>query len=90
MMGRMNKHINRLSMRDMLGVERKEHGLAKTPTMQQARSNEMQEHKLKSKPSAAKMQQAEALEHGTSGGPLSVKGTAEGRKAATSIYKGKK
>lgn len=90
MMGRMNKHINSLSMRDLLGIEQTEHGLAKRPTMQQAEINEMKEHHLKGKPSAAKVRRAEAIEHGAGMGPLVVKGSASARSAATKVYKNAK
>jgi hypothetical protein len=89
MMGRMNKHINRLSMRDLLGVERKEHGLKEPQTMAQQRQMEKKEHNLKGTPSTAKVMAAESAEHYPGMGGISVKGTAASRQKATAIYKGK-
>jgi hypothetical protein len=89
MMGRMNKHINHLSMRDLLGVERKEHGLKKPQTVAQQQSMEMQEHGLKNKPSVAKMKAAELAEHYPGLGKMTVKGTDASRAKGTAIYKGK-
>ena len=89
MMGNMNKHINRLSMRDMLGVERKEHGLKQPQTMAQQRQMEKKEHNLKGTPSTAKVMAAEQAEHFVGMGSISSKGTPESRAKATAIYKGK-
>jgi hypothetical protein len=88
MMGRMNKHINALSMRDLLGIERREHGLRKIPTKAQQAQMEMQEHGLKQKPTPAKMMQAEAAEHYPGMGSISIKGTQQSRAKASAIYKG--
>jgi len=89
MMGRMNKHINSLSMRDLLGIERKEHGLKKPQTMAQQQQMEMQEHKLKGKPSVAKVMAAEQAEHFVGMGKISVKGTPMSRAKASAIYQGR-
>ena len=77
-------------MRDLLGIEQKEHGLSKRPTMGQVQASEMKEHNLKGKPSAAKVRQAEAMEHGAGMGPLVVKGSTSARQAATRVYKNAK
>jgi hypothetical protein len=87
MMGRMNKHINSLSMRNLLQIEQQEHGLKKTPTMKQAEINEMKEHGLKGVPSAAKVRAAEAIEHGSTLGKLVIKGNQQARAKASEAYR---
>jgi len=88
MMGNMNKHINRLSMRDLLGVERKEHGLKEPQTMAQQQQMEKKEHNLKGTPTRAKVMAAESAEHYVGMGSISSKGTPASRAKATAIYKG--
>lgn len=88
MMGRMNKHINSLSMRDLLGIERKEHGLKEPQSMAQQQQMEMKEHNLKGTPSAAKVMAAESAEHYVGMGSISAKGSPSSRAKATAIYKG--
>jgi hypothetical protein len=87
-MGRMNKHINSLSMRDLLGIERKEHGLKEPQSMAQQQQMEMKEHRLKGKPSVAKVMAAETAEHYPGMGGISIKGTNASRTKATAMYKG--
>jgi hypothetical protein len=89
-MGRMNKRMNSLSHRGFLITEQAEHGLGKTPTMEEARRNEMKEHGLKGIPTEQKIFQAEAIEHGSSMGPIVVKGTRTQRQQATQAYKNAK
>lgn len=89
MMGRMNKHINHLSMRDLLGIERKEHGLKKPATMAQQERMEQKEHGLSKKPSPAQMMAAEQAEHYVGMGKISVKGTPASCAKASAIYQGK-
>ena len=89
MMGRMNKHINSLSMRDLLGIERKEHGIKEPQSMAQQQQMEMKEHRLKGKPSVAKVMAAETAEHYPGMSGISIKGTSASRAKATAMYKGK-
>jgi hypothetical protein len=86
MMGRMNKHMNRLSMRDLLNVERKEgHKSVSTKNLP---SMEMKEHGLKGKPSISKIQRAEAIEHKGKQGLVSKPGKSQ-HMAATKAYRGR-
>jgi len=63
MLSQMNKHINHLSMRKLMGIEQKEHGLKKTPTPAAQARREMKEHGLKQKPSLGEMIKMEEKEH---------------------------
>jgi hypothetical protein len=63
MMGRMNKHINSLSMRTLMKVEKKEHGMKNMPTKKGLPAMEMKEHGLKSRPSMSQIMQMERKEH---------------------------
>ena len=74
MMGRMNKHINTLSMRGLLGIERKEHGLKTKPNVAQLKKMEMKEHGLKSAPSKATIMKMETKEHVKNGNIVIGKG----------------
>lgn len=86
MMGRMNKHINRLSLRDLLNVERKEgHGKV---TAKNLPAKEMQEHGLKGKPSIAKIERAEAIEHRGKNG-LVNRPSKKQHMMATKAYRGR-
>lgn len=85
-MGRMNKHINRLSMRDLLNVERKEGH--KGVTAKSLPAKEMKEHNLKGAPSMAKIQRAEALEHQGKNGLVS-RPSKKQHMAATKAYRGR-
>ena len=62
-MGRMNKHINTLSMRNLLGIEKKEHGMKTKPTESQLKKMEMKEHGMKTAPSKASIMKMEKKEH---------------------------
>jgi pantothenate synthetase len=61
----MNKNINhpRFFMRDLQNVERKEHGMAKTPTKAQLPAMEMKEHGIKKKPTMSEIMKIERKEH---------------------------
>lgn len=86
MMGRMNKHINHLSMRDLLRVERKEgHGKVSAKNLPLM---EMKEHHLKGKPSMSKIQRAEAIEHKGANG-LVAKPSKKQHMVATKAYRGR-
>jgi len=61
--GQMNKHINHLSMRKLLGIEQKEHGMKSKPTAKDMPGMEQKEHGLKSKPPMNKIMQMENKEH---------------------------
>lgn len=74
MMGRMNKHINSLSFRTLLGVEKKEHGLKSKPTMKDLPKMEMKEHGLKSPPSKSQIMKMERKEHLQNGNIVIKKG----------------
>ena len=89
MMGRMNKRLNSLSHRGLLVTEQAEHGLAQTPTMEEAQRLEMKEHGLKSTPSAQKLFNAEMAEHQNGMGPIVIKGSQKQRQEANEIYRGK-
>lgn len=98
MMGRMNKHINALESRDLLAIEKQEHGLKRTPTVGQLLRMEMQEHQLKKQPTLAQVKRAEAKEHAEDDkneyepehngmDDLVIEGTSRNRRAATREYK---
>lgn len=98
MMGRMNKHINLLESRDLLALEKQEHGLKRAPTIGQLLRMEMTEHNLKKQPTLAQVKKAEAKEHAEddkneyevedeSMGDLVVEGTSRNRRAADRIYR---
>jgi len=59
----MNKHVNHLSMRKLLGIEQKEHGMSKRPTTANLAEMERKEHGLKNKPSLSQINKMEAKEH---------------------------
>ena len=59
----MNKHLNHLSMRKLLGIEQKEHGLKSRPTGKSLAEMEQREHQLKSKPSQSQIMRMEQKEH---------------------------
>jgi hypothetical protein len=61
----MNKHLfhNRLYMRDIPGMERKEHGLKKNPTRAELLTMEQKEHQLKRKPTMSELLKMERAEH---------------------------
>lgn len=61
----MNKVIfkNRLFLRDIPEMERKEHGLGKKPTQAQLRTMEQKEHQLKKKPTMSEILKMERKEH---------------------------
>ncbi len=61
----MNKNINhaQLFMRDLPDIERREHGLKKTPTKAQMQQMEKKEHGLKRTPSMAEIMKIEMKEH---------------------------
>ena len=59
----MNKHINHLSMRKLMGIEQKEHDMKKKPTSASLPAMEQKEHGLKSKPSMGQIQRMEQKEH---------------------------
>jgi hypothetical protein len=60
-----NKNINRRQffMRDLLNVERKEHGMSTKPTKSKLATMEMKEHKLSRKPSMSQIMKMERAEH---------------------------
>lgn len=63
----MNKHVNHLSMRKLLGIEKVEHGLAKKPSEGSLSKMEQKEHGLKKAPSKSQILAMETKEHGVSG-----------------------
>jgi hypothetical protein len=89
MLNQMNKHINHLSMAKLMGIEQKEHGLAKAPTKEQFRINEMREHKLGGVPSLRVAMEAEASEHAGPEGQIVIRGSGRQRSAAQKIYQGR-
>ncbi len=72
----MNKVIfkNRLFLRDIPEMERKEHGMGKKPTEAQLRTMEMKEHQLKSKPTMSEILKMERKEHERGGKLIIGKG----------------
>jgi len=97
-MGRMNKHINALESRDLLAIEKQEHGLKRAPTVGQLLRMEMEEHKLKKQPTLAQVKRAEAKEHAEDDDneyeskyndveDIVIEGTSRNRRAATREYK---
>lgn len=77
--GQMNKHINHLSMRKLLGIEQKEHGMKNKPSSKNLPGMEQKEHGLKNKPSMKQIQRMEEKEHIKDGNIIIGKG-AEGKK----------
>jgi hypothetical protein len=63
MLNHMNKHINRLSLDTVLGIEKVEHGLSKKPTKNELLLMEAAEHKLKRKPTLRELMKIETKEH---------------------------
>ena len=59
----MNKHVNHLSMKKLLGIKAKEHGFKKPKTPAQQAKIEMKEHQLKKVPSMGEMILMEEKEH---------------------------
>ena len=61
----MNKNINhpQFFMRDLLNVERKEHGMSTKPTKSKLATMEMKEHKLSRRPSMSQIMKMERAEH---------------------------
>ena len=82
----MNKHINALSMRDLLRVERKEGH--KKVSAKSLPAMEMKEHNLKGKPSMSKIRRAEAIEHKGSNG-LIAQPSKKQHMVATKAYRGR-
>ena len=78
--GQMNKHINHLSMRKLIGIEQKEHGLKQKPGVKDLRSMEQKEHGLKNKPSMKQIQRMEQKEHVKDGNIIIGKGYEKGKK----------
>jgi len=63
MINHMNKHINRLSLDTVLGIEQSEHGLKNKPRVSELQSIEMGEHGLSKKPTLRQMLKIETKEH---------------------------
>jgi hypothetical protein len=61
----MNKNINHAQTftRDLPDIERREHGMKKTPTKAQMKKMEMKEHGLKRAPSMSQIMMMERKEH---------------------------
>lgn len=78
--GQMNKHINHLSMRKLMGIEQKEHGTKNKPTAKNLPAMEQKEHGLKSKPSMKQIQRMEEREHIKNGDIVIGRGAEKGRK----------
>lgn len=98
MMGRMNKRINALETRDLLAIEKQQHGLKRSPTVGQLLRMEMEEHKLKNKPTLAQAKRAEAKEHAEDDEneyeskyndveDIVIEGSSRNRRAATKEYR---
>lgn len=66
----MNKHLNHLSMRKLLGIEKQEHGLKKKPSESSLAQMEKKEHGLKRTPTKAQILATEAKEHGAKGNKM--------------------
>lgn len=78
MINQMNKHINHLSMRKLMGMEAKEHGFKKAKTPAEQAKIEMKEHGLTEPPSLAEMIMMEEKEH-RKGGEFVIGKGHEGR-----------
>jgi hypothetical protein len=79
--GQMNKHINHLSMRKLLGIEQKEHGLKSKPGMQDLPAMEQREHGLKRKPTMEQIHRMEEKEHVKKNGDIIIgRGYEKGKK----------
>lgn len=63
----MNKHVNHLSMRKLLGIEKTEHGLSSKPSESKLSQMEKREHGLKKTPSKEQILRIETKEHGVKG-----------------------
>ncbi len=63
----MNKHMNHLSMRKLLGIEKAEHGLKGKPTESSLAKMEKKEHGLKKTPTREQILAMETKEHGVKG-----------------------
>lgn len=80
MIGQMNKHINHLSMRKLLGIEQKEHGMKQRSGAQDLPAMEQKEHGLKYKPSMSQIHKMEEKEHVRNGNIVIGKGYEKGKK----------
>lgn len=78
--GQMNKHMNHLSQRKLFGIEKKEHGLSKTPTAKSLPEMEKKEHGLKRTPSMSQIMKMEQAEHVKNGKIVIGKGMERGKK----------
>jgi hypothetical protein len=78
--GQMNKHINHLSMRKLMGIEKQEHGLSKTPSAKNLPAMEKKEHGLKNTPSMSQIMVMEQKEHVKDGNIIIGKGSERGKK----------
>jgi hypothetical protein len=78
--GQMNKHLNHLSMRKLMGIEKQEHGLSKTPTSKNLPAMEKKEHGLKRTPSMGQILKMEQKEHIKNGEIVIGKGSERGKK----------
>ena len=61
----MNKHLfhRNLYLRDLPGIERREHGLKENPTKAELLTMEQKEHQLKRQPTMSELLKMERLEH---------------------------
>jgi len=78
--GQMNKHVNHLNMRILLGIEKKEHGLNQKPSAKNLATMEQKEHGLKNKPSMKQILRMEQKEHVKNGNIIIGKGYENGKK----------
>jgi hypothetical protein len=76
----MNKHLNHLSMRKLLGIEQKEHGLKSSPNTKSLPAMEQKEHGLKKKPSMGEIMRMEQKEHVKDGNIIIGKGSERGKR----------
>jgi hypothetical protein len=74
----MNKHMNHLSMRKLLGIEQTEHGLAKKPGTKSLAEMERKEHQLKKTPSKSQIMKMENKEHVRNGSIVIGRGAEKG------------
>ena len=80
----MNKNINHAQTftRDLPDIERREHGMKKTPTKGQMQKMEMKEHGFKTAPSMSQIMGVERKEHLRPGGKVVIGKGYKGRAKA--------
>lgn len=89
MINRMNKHITTLSWSDMLGLERKEHGITGALSSKKLANIERKEHGLSKNPTNAQILKAESIEHKQKKGGFGDPENIVVRAKATKSYRAK-